>query len=779
MTARTAILVLNHNGLEHLDDCLASLAALDVFAAGGGAKPVDPPARDEVWLLDNGSTDGSAGRVLRDYPWVHLERYAGNLGFSVAYNRAVEACDAEHVVFLNNDARVAPDWLTELHECRQRHPGAAAVASRIMSWDGETTDFTGADTFFFGQALQHGVGRPAAVSGFPERRLLFGCAGALLFRRRDFLELGGFDPDYFSFSEDVDLGWRASAWGRETWFAPAALAFHKLHGSWSRQPSVRARTLLERNALCNVLKNYDGDRYGVFLLASVVLALLRAWAWTSGLAEARRPFLSSDGVAHLVALRDLVALAPAMRARRHAVQEGRHLSDDQLLPLFGAFAEPPLPPCPGYRDLFAATRAALRLEAGTPLPAWSRAMNAEAEAAALVFAERCGATLSGWTAAERFTEEAPEPNWHYVLGADRGQALGELRAASIELIESGLDEAAVRTFGSALGSGCGSLPAAAARARRGIRRRTAGAFDAPPLARPRPDKPSVPASSSVSLIVRTQDRPELLRRALRTIVGQTLLPLEVVVVNDGGTDPGHILETIDALPVKLVSLPARCGRSHAAQAGLEAARGELVGFLDDDDELRPRHCEALAEGIARSGAQVAYADVECVVVDTAADGTEHVVQRSVLGGEPDPARLFFENTVPIMAVLMNRRLALEAGGFDPDMEYFEDWDLWLRLSRLTSFCHVPEVTSTYYVRTGGGFAGRHRYPYLARILDRHKPFLHGADWARFYETQLEPLREHARDLEAQVAALRAQLDAVQGSKYWRTYQWLRRLLGRA
>jgi len=125
------VLVLNYNGREHLDECLGSLGVQDVFIPGWPGQPRDEAARDEVWLIDNASTDGSVEHVIGRFPWVRVVESDANLGFSRAYNRAAAMCGSEHVVFLNNDTRVGPNFLTSLHRTRAAHAEAKGVAVEL------------------------------------------------------------------------------------------------------------------------------------------------------------------------------------------------------------------------------------------------------------------------------------------------------------------------------------------------------------------------------------------------------------------------------------------------------------------------------------------------------------------------------------------------------------------------------------------------------------------------------------------------------------------------
>jgi GT2 family glycosyltransferase len=777
--ARTTVLVLNYNGREHLDDCLGSLGAQDVFIPGWPGQPRDAAARDEIWLIDNASTDGSVRHVAERFPWVRVVESEANLGFSRAYNRAAAMCGSEYVAFLNNDTRVGPEFLSALHRARAAHPETKAVAARIMSWDGTRIDFAGAETCFSGHARQRDVGESAEGREFTETPLLFGCAGGLMFDRETFIGIGGFDPDYFSFLEDVDLGWRGALLGHSTWFAPDAVVRHKRHGSWADEPPALVRYLTERNALFTVFKNYQQERMGVMLLLSASLTFLRAWACGDSLRNLGRPFVSTEAAAHLLALADLSSYVPSLRQRRKRVQADRRRTDEEILPLFGAFASPPMTLGDEYRAAFGVLVAAAGIADDKPGGPWPSDVNTAAEAAALQLAGICASAIGRRFPAEAFLAESWEPAWEHQVAVEEARALCELHAALARLAGAGFGTESVATLREDL---------------RRIRPATVDTVGAAPSVRRfgRPPATALVAAGapSVSVIVRTKDRPGFLRRALASVAAQGYPRLEVVVVNDGGEDPSPVLaEFENTLEIFLVNHPDGVGRSRAAQAGLEAATGELVNFLDDDDEFRPGHLAALVGAITGEGVRVAYSDVECLTEEADGAGGYRVVERRVFGGDLDRSRLFFESTIPIMAVLMDRKLALEAGGFDPKLEYFEDWDLFLRLARRTRPYHCPTVTATYHVcpplQQGKGTAGNHRWPHLARLFEKHREQIGGKDWARFFELHVEGtrvrLREAERKLsetEPQLENLKQHLNEVDNSLVFRAYRAIQRVFGR-
>ena len=325
-----SVLVLNLNGREYLDSCLASLEA-----------QVYPRERFEIVVIDNGSTDGSLEFVSAAYPRARVVKFASNQGFCAPYNAAVRDCESQFVALLNNDTRVAADWLTELVSAAQRHE-AAAVAAKILSWDGTAIDFAGNVTSFIGHSWQADSGEPATRS-YEERPLLSACAGSALFSRTAFIDAGGFDEDFFAYFEDVDLGWRLNLFGERVVFAPTAVTYHRLHGTssrWAFSPRLR---VLERNALAMIYKNYEAATLQRVLPAAIGLLLLRA-TMRSGIDKLNLKLATSPShvidthphlAAHLIALEDFCRQLPALRQKRQLVQERRRRSDAELFELFG------------------------------------------------------------------------------------------------------------------------------------------------------------------------------------------------------------------------------------------------------------------------------------------------------------------------------------------------------------------------------------------------------------------------------------------------------------
>ncbi len=312
------------NGRAHVETCFDSLAALEY-----------PADRVEISVYDNGSTDGTGEWLAANHPDVRVLSSARNEGFAAPCNRLVDAAESRLVCLLNNDVRVAPDFLDQLVAAAMA-TGAACVGARVLTADGERIEFDGGTMGFLGH------GRPlrndAPVGEHPAplnpSETLFASGAAMLVDREVFRAAGGFDEDYFAYFEDVDLGWRLWTRGERCVQASRALVWHREHGSEAILPRARRLALLERNALLSVVKNYEEARAGrVFRCA---LALL-----------AERARLAPDAVRRKACREGLISATRALpAAERKAViaREHRRRQDAELAPLF---LDPWRPPVAG------------------------------------------------------------------------------------------------------------------------------------------------------------------------------------------------------------------------------------------------------------------------------------------------------------------------------------------------------------------------------------------------------------------------------------------------
>jgi GT2 family glycosyltransferase len=190
----------------------------------------------EVIVVDNGSTDGTAEHVRERWPEVDIVALAENVGFAAGVNRGLERVRGEFVALINNDVELHPDCLEELAGGLTRDSGAASAASKMLRFDDRTViDATGDTMRWSGVALQRGQGERDHGQYDRAERVFSACAGAALYRRAAFAEVGPFDEGFFAYLEDVDWGFRAQLLGHGCAYVPTAIAYHVGSASTRRE----------------------------------------------------------------------------------------------------------------------------------------------------------------------------------------------------------------------------------------------------------------------------------------------------------------------------------------------------------------------------------------------------------------------------------------------------------------------------------------------------------------------------------------------------------------
>lgn len=197
----------------------------------------------------------------------------------------------------------------------------------------------------------------------------------------------------------------------------------------------------------------------------------------------------------------------------------------------------------------------------------------------------------------------------------------------------------------------------------------------------------------MSVVVRTMGRPAL-GRALDALARQSHRPLEVVLVDAAGSLPAR--DRHRDLPVRMVRR-GQLPRAAAANAGLDAAQGDWIAFLDEDDEIEHDHVAQLLAVAMVSGKPVAYSQTRLVGADGA--------QQRIFGGPFSREMLLRSNYLAIHAVLFSRALVLAGCRFDESLAVFEDWDFWLQLAARTEFAFTGRPTAIYRATEGQSGAG--------------------------------------------------------------------------
>ncbi len=192
---------------------------------------------------------------------------------------------------------------------------------------------------------------------------------------------------------------------------------------------------------------------------------------------------------------------------------------------------------------------------------------------------------------------------------------------------------------------------------------------------------------NVSVVLPTRNRAEHVHRAIASVLGQTVRELEVIVIDDASDD--GTAAAVEGLAkadrrLRLIRHDEPRGAAGARNTGIEAAKGAVVAFLDDDciwaatklEKQLPRL--APDRGVVYSRQAIRYQGRWIV---EGAPGAEHDAL----------AALLRTNYVGTPSLLVRRELFRQVGGFDEALPRLQDWDLALRLARCTRFAYVPEI----------------------------------------------------------------------------------------
>ncbi len=260
-----SVVIPNWNGRDLLEQYLPSVEA----ALAGHP-------HNEIIVVDNGSSDGSADFVRRAFPEVRVLALDRNHGFGGGSNAGFRAAKNDVVVLLNSDMRVAPDFLAPLLEGFS-DDRVFAVSCQIFFRDPnkprEETGLTQGRWQDGGLKVGHRIDT-ALCDVFP---CFYGGGGSCAFDRRKFLQLGGFDDVLAPFYlEDTDLGYMAWKRGWKVLYQPRSIVYHEHRGTIGKRFSeAQIQAVLRKNYMLFCWKNiHEWPRLAAHLFFSFGGALL-------------------------------------------------------------------------------------------------------------------------------------------------------------------------------------------------------------------------------------------------------------------------------------------------------------------------------------------------------------------------------------------------------------------------------------------------------------------------------------------------------------------------
>jgi len=205
------------------------------------------------------------------------------------------------------------------------------------------------------------------------------------------------------------------------------------------------------------------------------------------------------------------------------------------------------------------------------------------------------------------------------------------------------------------------------------------------------------SSASISVVIPTYQRAELLEEAIISAASQSIAPAEIVVVDDGSTDAtAEVVERLRSElgpEIEVIYLSqVRRGGNAARNAGVRAASGDWIAFLDSDDLWVGDKLEKQLARVALSPGSVAC---YCGLRGFSEEGQLPEEHRAFPEGDLSSSLLVRDGTAPTSCYLVRRSVLLEAGLFDEELQARQDWDMWIRVSMYGAIVSVPEPLTRF------------------------------------------------------------------------------------
>lgn len=303
-----SVIIVSWNNFAYLSDCLQALKRQSV-------------ADFEVIIVDNGSTDDAFDHMQNLALQTRIERLRKNEGFSVANNIGARLARGKWIALLNADAFPESDWLEELLRAVDANPGHSIFASRqIQASKPDLLDGAGDAYHISGLAWRNAYKLSSKTHALEKREVFSACAAAALYRREDFLEVGGFDEDYFSYFEDVDLGFRLRLAGKKCLYVPEAVVHHVGSASTGKRSDFSVYYGY-RNMVWTFFKDMPSPLIWFFLPVHIATLLFFVG------------YLSMRGQGKVIlrAIRDALQGLPGILEKRKAIQKNKKINPSELL----------------------------------------------------------------------------------------------------------------------------------------------------------------------------------------------------------------------------------------------------------------------------------------------------------------------------------------------------------------------------------------------------------------------------------------------------------------
>jgi hypothetical protein len=268
---KTAVVILNWNGIGWLQKFIGSVVKYS------------SELNTDVYVADNGSTDGSAEWISENYIDVGIIRFENNFGYAGGYNRALKQINATYYVLLNSDVEVTEGWLKPLVNYMDKNPDVASCQPKIRSFQNKDHfEYAGAEggyidkfgyTFCRGRIFDHVEKDFGQYDNCTD--ILWSTGACMMVRSEAWIKCGGFDDDFFAHMEEIDLCWRFYRAGFRVSCVPESVVFH-VGGGALPYNSVYKTYLNFRNNLFLLYKNLPDNKLHKIIFSRKILDIAAA-----------------------------------------------------------------------------------------------------------------------------------------------------------------------------------------------------------------------------------------------------------------------------------------------------------------------------------------------------------------------------------------------------------------------------------------------------------------------------------------------------------------------
>ena len=248
-------------------------------------------------------------------------------------------------------------------------------------------------------------------------------------------------------------------------------------------------------------------------------------------------------------------------------------------------------------------------------------------------------------------------------------------------------------------------------------------------------------NSKVSVVIPTYNRRNFIQQAIESVLNQTYKDYEIIIVDDASTDGTTDWLTTTYPDIKVISLTKNCGAPRARNEGIRAAKGDIVAFLDSDDQWLPNYLEKQIEALkANPSAIFSFCNYSRQIKKA-----NKIIKTDKYIYKPKPQYLDFIHhqimkslILTMSSVIIYRQALVKAGYLNEQLKNCHDIELYLRLLKFGELIHVPEELLIKIQHTGSISGNKRKWAkYQFMVLDiffsspNSKPYKHLETEARY------------------------------------------------